>query len=88
MQLVKTLVVMFSILRLNFAAVNNCNEEDVKDTLCLKTNVNCCPLVVNTTIALKEIIEISEKESSITVRVTLTTLWRDPRVGLSNGSTM
>ena len=45
------------------------------------------PLALNTTVVLKEIIDIDEKESSITVRVSLQTAWRDPRIGLSNGTT-
>ena len=100
MQLIKSLVVIFSILRLNFAAVRSCIKEDVKNTICVKSmgggnttyvnpfyNAHNQPLVLNTTIDLKEVIEINEKDSSIMVRVVLLTEWRDPRIGLSNGST-
>ena len=45
------------------------------------------PLVLNTTVILREIIDINEKESSITVRVFLVTKWRDPGIDLSNGTT-
>ena len=99
MQLIQSLVVIFSILRLNFAAVRSCIEEDVKNTICVKSmgdgnttyvnpyhNAHNQPLELNTTIDLKEVIEINEKDSSIMVRVILMTRWRDPRLGLSNGS--
>ena len=90
MQLNKTLVVIFCILRLNFADLLSCSKEVRKNEICLKTNetyIEPYPLALNTTVVLKEIIEINEKESSITVRVGLVTAWRDPRIGLSKGST-
>ena len=37
--------------------------------------------------ALKEIIEINEKDNSITVMVVLITAWIDPGLGLSKGTT-
>ena len=96
MQLNKSLVIMFCILRLTFAAENvkTCKEENVKNEICLKslngrnaTYTDPFPLALNTTMNLKEIIEIDEKESSITVRVLLSTTWIDPGLGLSNGTT-
>ena len=90
MQLNKSLVVIFCILRLNFADIMSCSKEDKKNKICLKTDetyVEPYPLALNTTVILKEIIEINEKESSITVRVGLQTVWRDPRIGLSKGTT-
>ena len=96
MQLNKSLVIMFCILRLNFAAENvkTCKEENVKNEICLKslngsnaTYTDPFPLDLNTTMVLKEIIEINEKESSITVRVILITAWIDPGLGLSKGTT-
>ena len=96
MQLHKSLVVMFCILRLNFAAENikTCKEENVKNEICLKTldGINATytdpfPLALNTTMILKEIIEINEKENSITVMVVLITAWIDPGLGLSKGTT-
>lgn len=93
MQFVKSLVVIFCFVRLNFAAVRSCIEEDMKNRLCFKsidgnnvTYVAPYPLALNTTVVLREIIDINEKESSITVRVFLVTKWRDPGIGLSNGS--
>ena len=80
---------MFCILRLNFADVMSCSKEVRENEICLKTNetyVEPYPLALNTTVVLKEIIEINEKESSITVRVSLQTTWRDPRIGLSKGT--
>ena len=77
MQLVKKLVVILSILRLNFAAVNvrTCKEEIEKNKICFKNIVGSnttlvdsyrppSPVVVNSTVMLKEVIEINEKESS------------------------
>ena len=94
MELFKILVVILCILRLNFAAVRSCLEEDRKNRICFKsmgesnsTYVDPYPLVVNTTIKLKEISEINEKDSSITVRIILVTTWRDPSIVLSNGTT-
>ena len=94
MQFVKSLIVIFCYVRLNFAAVRSCIEEDVKNRLCFKsmdgsnvTYVAPYPLVLNTTVILREIIDINEKESSITVRVFLVTKWRDPGIDLSNGTT-
>ena len=94
MQLAKSLVVIFCILRLNLAAVKSCIEEHKKDKICFKSidGINTTylapyPLVLNTTMILKEIIEINEKESSIAVRVILVTKWKDPGIGLSNGTT-
>ena len=94
MQFFKTLVVIFCFVRLNFAAVRSCIEEDVKNRLCFKsmdgnnvTYVVPYPLALNTTVILREIIDINEKESSITVRVFLVTKWRDKGIGLSNGTT-
>ena len=95
-QLNKSLVIMFCILRLTFAAENvkTCKEENVKNEICLKsldgsnaTYTDPFPLDLNTTMVLKEIIEINEKESSITVRVILITAWIDPGLGLSKGTT-
>ena len=94
MQFVKTLVVILSILRLNYAAVRSCIEEDEKNKICLKsidgskaTYLAPYPLVLNTTMILKEIIDINEKESSITVRIIVLAKWRDSGIGLSNGTT-
>ena len=94
MQFVKSLVVIFCILRLNLAAIKSCIEEHKKDKICFKSidGINTTylapyPLVLNTTMILKEIIEINEKESSITVRVILVAKWKDPGIGLSNGTT-
>ena len=94
MQLAKSLVVVLCLLRLNFAAVSSCMEEHKKNKICIKgmaeSNANYVdpyPLVLNTTMNLKEIIKINEKESSITIRVILDTTWRDPSIGLSNGTT-
>ena len=96
MQLHKSLVVMFYILRLNFAAENikTCKEENVKNEICLKsldginaTYADPFPLALNTTMILKEIIEINEKDNSITVMVVLITAWIDPGLGLSKGTT-
>ena len=91
MELFKILVVILSILRINFAPVTSCIEEDKKNIICFKsmggsnsTYVFPYPLVVNTTMKLKEISEINEKDSSITVLVILVTKWRDPGIGLSN----
>ena len=91
MELFKILVVILSIFRINFAAVMSCIEEDKKNRICFKsmggsnsTYVFPYPLVVNTTMKLKEISEINEKDSSITVLVILVTKWRDPGIGLSN----
>ena len=87
---------MFYILRLNFAAENikTCKEENVKNEICLKsldginaTYADPFPLALNTTMILKEIIEINEKDNSITVMVVLTTAWIDPGLGLSKGTT-
>ena len=93
MELFKSLVAILSILRINFAAVMSCIEEDRKNRICFKgmvgsnsTYVYPYPLVVNTTIKLKEISEINEKDSSITVQIILVTKWRDPGIGLSNGT--
>ena len=92
-------MIIFSILRLNFAAVNvrTCKEEIEKNKICFKNIVGSnttlvdsyrppSPVVVNSTVMLKEVIEINEKESSITVRVLLMTRWSDSRLGLSNGT--
>ena len=94
MQFVKSLVVILCFVRLIFASVKSCIEEDMKNRLCYKiidgnnvTYVDPYPLALNTTVILREIIDINEKESSITVRVFLVTKWRDPGIGLSNGST-
>ena len=99
MQFVKILNIILSILRLNVVAVNgsvkSCKEEIEKNRICFKNIVGSnttyvdsyqppSPVVVNSTIMLLEVIEINEKESSITVRVLLITRWSDPRVGLSN----
>ena len=72
MQFVKSLIVIFCYVRLNFAAVRSCIEEDVKNRLCFKsmdgsnvTYVAPYPLVLNTTVILREIIDINEKESSM-----------------------
>ena len=83
MQLNKSLVVMFCILRLNFADVMSCSKEVRKNEICLKTDetyVEPYPLALNTTVVLKEIIDIDEKESSITVRVT-----RCLKMGIGHG---
>ena len=94
MQLVKKLVVILSILRLNYAAVKSCIKENEENKICFKsmdgTNtsyVDPYPLVLKTKIVLKEIIDIDEKERSITIRAYLVTSWKDPRIGLSNGTT-
>ena len=93
MELFKSLVAILSILRINFAAVMSCIEEDRKNRICFKsmggstsTYVYPYPLVVNTTIKLKEISKINENDSSITVQIILVTKWRDPGIGLSNGT--
>ena len=94
MELFKNLVVILCILRPNFAAIRSCIEEHRKDKVCFRSidgnntaYVHPYPLVLNTTMILDEIIDINEKERSITLRVTLATTWRDPRVGLSNETT-
>ena len=102
MQFVKILNIILSILRLNVVAVNgsvkSCKEEIEKNRICFKNIIGSnatffdsyrppSPVVVNSTMMLKEIIEINEKESSITVRVILVTKWKDPGIGLSNGTT-
>ena len=78
MQFVKSLVVIFCILRLNLAAIKSCIEEHKKNRLCFKSMegnnvmyVDPYPLALNTTVILREIIDINEKESSITVPVFL-----------------
>ena len=93
MELFKSLVVILSILKINFAAVRSCTEEDRKNRICFKSMVGSnstyvypYPLVVNTTIKLKEISKINEKDSSITVQIILVAKWRDPGIGLSNGT--
>ena len=85
---------MFCAFRLSLATVRSCIDENVKNEICLKsvdgrnaTYADPDQVALNTTVILKEIIEINEKESSITVRVGLMTTWRDPRLGLSNGTT-
>ena len=93
MELFKSLFVIFSILRINFAAVMSCIEEHRKNRICFKgmvgsnlTYVDPYPLVVNTTIKLKQISNINEKDSSITIQIILMAKWRDPGIGLSNGT--
>ena len=91
MQLLNSLVLLLCILRLTYATINSCEEETMKNVICFKsTNGSNAeydppfPLDLNSTMMLKEIIEINENENSITVRVDLVTRWRDPGIGLSN----
>ena len=93
MQSIKTLMVIFCILRLNFATTRSCIKENEENRICFLSiggidtgYVAPNPLVLNTTMILREVIEINEKESSITVQVILITTWIDPRVGLSKGT--
>ena len=91
MQLVNSLVLILCILRVTYATINSCEEETRKNVICSKSTKGSnteyeppFPLDLNSTMMLKEIIEINEKENSIIVRVKLVTVWRDPGICLSN----
>ena len=93
MQSMRTLVVIFCIFRLNFATIRSCIKENEENRICFLSigGINTgyvapFPLVLNTTMVLREVIEINEKESSITVQVIFVTTWIDPRIGLSKGT--
>ena len=86
MQLVNSLVLLLCVLRVTYATINSCEEETMKNVICSKSTEYDppFPLDLNSTMMLKEIIEINEKENSIIVRVKLVTVWRDPGICLSN----
>ena len=93
MQSIKTLLIIFCFFKLNFATIRSCIKENEENRICFlsigginKGYVAPYPFVLNTTMILREVIEINEKESSITIQVMLIATWIDPRIGLSKGT--
>ena len=72
------------------ANLRSCSEKHEKQEVCFRDKAydNPFPIVLDTDLHLKEIIEISEDKNSVSLFIDLWTLWTDPGLGLSNNSSM
>ena len=73
----------------NWADLKECAETHDKLELCLTSNngyFEPFPVVVNTALDLKEIIEIDTNKKSIKVQTDLWAWWKDEGIALSNDS--
>ena len=71
--------------------LKNCKEERHKSKICLTSEngyLKPFPVIVNSDLVLKNIIEIDENKKSISTQLELWTMWEDPGVALSNISLM
>ena len=74
---------------LHISDLKNCKEEKHKSKICL-TGENGYfepfPVVVNSDLILRNIIEIDQNKNSISAQFELWTSWKDPGITLSNSS--
>ena len=74
---------------LHISDLKNCKEEKLKSKICL-TGENGYfepfPVVVNSDLILRNIIEIDQNKNSISAQFELWTWWVDPGIALSNAT--
>ena len=89
MRLLGCLFLLICNFKPNRADLKKCEETHDKIELCVTGNngyFEPFPVVVNTALDLKEIIEINTNKKSIKVQADLWAWWRDEGIALSNDS--
>ena len=67
--------------------LKNCKEEKHKSTICLTSENGYSkpfPVIVDSNLMLRNLIEIDENKNSISAQFTLRTQWLDPGIDLAN----
>ena len=78
---------MLCIAGLKIPDLKNCQEESHESLICLtdeKGYFNPFPVIVDSELVLRKIIEIDENKNSISAQFELMTWWLDPGITLSN----
>ena len=72
---------------LRISDLKSCKEEKHKSTICLTGEngyLKPFPVIVDSNLMLRNLIEIDENKNSISAQFTLRTQWLDPGIDLSN----
>ena len=91
MHLYEIFLVILSLLMEISANLRSCSEKHEKQEVCFRGKEaydNPFPIVLDTDLHLKEIIEINEDKNSVSLFIDFWTLWTDPGLSLSNNSSM
>ena len=63
--------------------LRNCTKEEAENKVCRNGNSKNHPIALNTTVYLKEIVEINEEKKSITMQITFYNYWIDSSLAAS-----
>jgi hypothetical protein len=92
MHVVNCVLVLATLFELNWAELKSCLEDQNQPTICFKAMngengyVVPFPVVLDTLIDLKEIVDIDEDEKSITAQLLFSIFWKDSQIYRSNGT--
>ena len=82
----KCLFIIFCLFEANFALLRPCSQVKNRTLQLCSTGKDLFPVILNTELYLKEIVEINQEKNSITVRLNIWTYWTDKSLALSNDS--
>ena len=91
MNILKVVLITTSVFLKSSYSLKSCAEKHEKIELCYKRKNgyrNPLPVILETDLHLKEIIDIDEDRNSISLFIDLWTLWTDFELDLSNNSSM
>ena len=91
MHLFEIFLFILSLLMEISANLRSCSEKHEIQEVCFsgkKAYDIPFPIVLDTDLHLKEIIEVNEDKNSVSLFIDLWTLWTDPGLSLSNNSSM
>ena len=87
MYIVASLFVVIAFFGITWAELKSCLIEEEQPRICFtekEAYVKPFPIVLNTTMYLREIVDINENEKSISTYMALYSFWKDPGLQVSN----